>query len=574
MRLIHRLRDLVVELRRRHVVRVAVVYMIVAWAIVEVASTVFPTLQIPEWTVRFVTLMAVLGFPAAIVLAWAFELTPDGVTRTPPRGGTPEVSPGRSSPGVTAAVREPDAGDLGPSIGVLPFANLSADPDNEYFSDGITEDLIAQLARIRGLRVISRTSMMGYKGTTKNLPTIGRELGIASVLEGSVRRAGKRVRIVAQLVDAKSDDHLWSGTYDRDLDDIFEIQTEVTREIVRELTGSLELELDVPVEAPRGDPTAYDTYLRGREAMNRRTPAGLRRSVDLFEESLRHDPSLARALAGLGEASFLLGIYGAAPPHEVMPRAREAARRAVEADPGLPGPRATLASIRAIYDLEWADAEAGFRTALELTPGSAVTHHWFAAHVLTPLSRLDEARASLERALALDPLSPAIRTSAALLDHFDGRYGDAVSAFRRLVEERPEFGAAHTFLGRVLLLVGRAEEAVVELERAGARTGDAVESVAALGRALATVGREGEARDLLRELESRAGREWVSPARVAEVYLALGEPERALDQLERALDERAPDLVWLDVAPEFAELRPSPRFRDLRARLFRNAARP
>lgn len=586
MPLIRRIRDLAVELRRRHVFRVAVVYVVAAWAIVEVTSTIFPTLEIPAWTVRFVIVMAVLGFPVAIILAWAFELTPDGVTRTPAPGDGARSLPDHpdsghrsaagaegSDDGVITTVAEPGREPLppppaGPSIGVLPFANLSADPENDYFSDGITEDLIAQLARVRSLKVISRTSMMSYKGTAKTVRTIGRELGVTSVLEGSVRRAGNRVRIVAQLVDAASDDHLWSGTYDRDLDDIFALQAEVAREITKELEGPLELGPDASGEARRGDPAAYDLYLRGRHAMRRRTPAELRRAVGLFEASLRRDPSLAPALAGLGEARFLLGVYGAIAPHEAMPRAREAARGAIEADPRAAEPLATLASIRAMYDLEWAEAEVDFRTAIEVAPGHAVTHHWFGAHLLTPLSRHEEARASLDRALELDPISPAIRVSAGLLDHFGGRAEQAVSVFRRLVETEPEFGAAHYFLGRGLLLVGRPEEAVAELERARLHTDDAVEPLAALGRALAAVGRERAARELLRDLEARARREWVSPVRIAELHVGLDQPERALDELERALDARAVDLVWLDVAPEFDDLRDWPRFRALRARVF------
>jgi adenylate cyclase len=330
------LRNFLAELKRRRVIQVAVVYAVAGFAVIEAADVILPRLQIPDWTVTLVVVLIVLGFPIALVLAWAYDITPEGVQRTEPLSPGGEAADGEEP--AAAAVSEPPEGRR--SIAVLPFVDMSPEHDQEYFSDGISEELINALTKLEGLRVAARTSAFAFKGANQSIQTIGEKLKVETVLEGSVRKAGNRLRITAQLVNVSDGYHLWSEQYDRELDDVFAVQSDISRNIVDVLKVKLVGEEGPPaITLPSGDPRAYELYLKGRYQWNKRTGAGLKKAIEYFERAIEGDPNNAPAYAGLADSYAILGIYGAIPPNVAMPKAREAALKALEIDANLGGRR-------------------------------------------------------------------------------------------------------------------------------------------------------------------------------------------------------------------------------------------
>jgi TolB-like protein/Flp pilus assembly protein TadD len=541
-----RVSSLLAELKRRHVLKVVGAYLVAAWVVIEVSSTVLPELYFPQWVLRLIIALAAAGLPVVVVVSWVFDLTKAGIVRTD-------------------AVREadlplPPPPDRGPSVAVLPFVNLSADPENEYFSDGITEDIIARLSGVEGLRVISRTSAMRYRNTDRNLREIGRELAVKTVLEGSVRRAAGRVRIVAQLIDAAADDPLWSEAYDRDLEDIFAIQTDVAHRIA----GALEARLPgaEPSEQPETTVEAYELYLKGRYAWNQRTPTSLRRSVELLEAAVAADPEYALAYAALADAYLTLS-YGIAAPKEVMPKAESAASRALELDPSLAEGLGARATVRALYRWDWDSAERDFRRAIELDPQYPTARAWYALNGLAPGRRFDAAREQLEAARRVDPLSPVIGTCQGILSFFERSYDRAAEELLDVLESDPAFALGHFFLGQVRTEQDRHDEALAVLGRAVELTAGSAETTAALGYAQARAGDVEAARELVGELEARSDDGYVSGVHLAQVHIGLGESTVAQDWLERAMGDRASELAWLAVRPVFDPLSDEPRFRKL-----------
>jgi TolB-like protein/Tfp pilus assembly protein PilF len=545
------------ELKRRHVFKVGATYAVVAFVVIQAAELLVDALSLPAWALPFITVLAILGFPLALVLAWAFELTDQGVRRDGEEASG-QVVPERGG----AAQRTFAESDR--SVAVLPFANLSGEEDNEYFSDGITEDIITGLSRVRDLHVISRTSVMQYKGSTATVWEIAEELGVATVLEGSVRRAGGRVRISAQLIDARQDRHLWVETYDHPFEDVFTIQSDVARHIAHALAAELSPEERERIGArPTKDVEAYDLFLKGRHLWSRRTRDGLDKSIGYYRRSLDRDPDFALAEAGLADSQVTLGLYGHEPPHEVMPRAREAATRALALDPRLAEALTSLASVRSIYDWDWEDAERDFRRAIDMHPQYPVAHHWLASHVLTPLGRFEEARASTLRALELDPLSAPVATSLGMICLYSGRCDVALDELTQVVDLHDRFGMAFFFQGLAFEDVERMDEAVASLEKADTLTGGSSEVRASLAHACAKAGDVGRARTLLESLERRFEEHYGSPALLAQIHLGLGDRERALDLLEQAAEMRAVDMIWLGVRPVYRPLADDERFRSL-----------
>lgn len=538
--------SLLAELKRRHVLRVVGAYLVAAWVVIEVSATVLPELLFPPWALRLIIALAAAGLPVVVAVSWVFDLTKTGIVRTD-------------------AVREadpplPPPPDRGPSVAVLPFANLSADPENEYFSDGITEDIIARLSGIEGLRVISRTSVMRYRDTDRSLREIGRELAVKTVLEGSVRRAAGRVRIVAQLIDVATDDHVWSEVYDRDLEDIFTIQTDVAHRIADALQARL------PSAEASGERQtsveAYELYLKGRYAWNQRTPASLRRSVDLLEAAVEADPDYALAYAALADAYLTLS-YGIAAPTEVMPKAEYAAGRALELDPLLAEGLGARATVRALFRWDWDSAERDFRRAIELKPQYSTARAWYALNGLAPRSRFDAAREQLEAARRVDPLSPVIGTCQGILSFFERSYDRAAEELLGVLESDPMFALGHYFLGQVHTERDRHADALAVLRRAVELTAGSAETVAAMGYARARAGDVVAARELAGELDALTDTGYVSGVHLAQVFVGLGETGAALDWLERAVEDRASELAWLAVRPVFDPLRGEPRFTKL-----------
>jgi len=454
------------------------------------------------------------------------------------------------------------------SVAVLPFLNLSAVPDNEYFADGITEDVIAQLSKIRSLKVISRTSVMAFKKREQSLRDIGAMLSAATLLEGSVRRAGDRVRIVAQLIDAETDQHLWAETYDRKLDDIFAIQSDVALQIATALKAELSPDEQHRIHrGPTRDLQAYQLYLQGRHWFVRHTAEGLRQAVDYFKRAIAKDPDFALAHADLAQAYTELALAsggGLLQPEEGFTLARQSVATALALDGMLSEAHCMLGFLHYVRDFDWGAAEAEFRRALELSPNSADANDLY-GRMLAALGRHDEALPFVTRAQELDPLSHRTDLAAALLRA--GRYEEALPAAEHAVALDPGYGRGHATLGWVYVKLGRVEEGLAELRQGAELTLDDAMFLAQLGEAYALTGREAEARDVLRRLEERSREEYVTPYYFAYVHTGLGEYDKAIDNLEQCLVDHSGGLYGLKASFLFAPLRGHPRFEALLTRL-------
>jgi eukaryotic-like serine/threonine-protein kinase len=447
-----------------------------------------------------------------------------------------------------------------PSVAVLPFQNLSTDPENEFFADGITEDVIAQLSKIRSLRVIGRSSVMRFKGRDQSLREIGLTLDVGTLLEGSVRRAGKRVRIVAQLIDAETDRHRWAETYDRDLTDIFAIQTDVALQIA----GALEAELTQEERArlrrqPTDDLQAYQLYLQAKHCLTRWTKPGLDQAIRYLNEAISRDPGFALAHATLAWVYLDMGIavVGSTPSEEGFERARAAVARALELDPGLAQGHAVLGHLKYVCDYDWAGAEAELKRAIELDPNGGEAYDFYGL-MLSALERYDEAIEMQRQAHAVDPLAHRMDLVTTFLRA--GRYDEAMRAVTRVLEVEPELPLAHLTLGWGRMLTGQPAEGIAAMERAVELASDNTIYLAQLGQAYARVGRVDEARDVLARLEELSRRRYVSPYHMAYVHTGLGDYERALDWLERAYEERTGGVFGVKGSFLFAPLRSHPRF--------------
>ncbi|HEX6616084.1 MAG TPA: protein kinase [Gemmatimonadales bacterium] len=473
-----------------------------------------------------------------------------------------------SAAAFAAALAAPIAGPTrAPSIAVLPFANLSPDPENEYFADGITEDVITQLSKIRSLKVISRSSVMAFRKRDQSPREIGAALDVATLLEGSVRRAGRRVRIVAQLIDVETERHLWGETYDRDLTDIFAIQTDVALQIA----AALETELSPDEKRrlrkePTRDVEAYQLYLLGRQCFHQWTRPGVEQGLRYLEQAVARDPDFALAYAAMGYVYMdaALGVVSGFPPDEAFQRARTVTARALELDPGLAEAHAVLGYLRCACDYDWTGAEIEFKRAIELNPNSGYAHDMYGL-MLAAVERYDEAMTMQRRAHELDPMHHRIDVLTTLLRA--GRHDEALTGLRRLVEIEPGFALAHLTLGWAQLLSGSPDEGIASLERAVSLSPDNTMYQAQLGEALGQSGRAPEARAVLRRLEELSTSQYVSPYHLAYVLTGLGEHEGALDYLERAWEERAGALFGVKGSFLFRPLRRHPRFQALLRRM-------
>lgn len=549
------------ELSRRHVFKIAAAYAAIAFVGIQAADLIFPVLHLPPWAYNGVVYAFLIGAPIVLTLTWIYDLTSEGIQRTAPLdddGNEIAALPDSPTHAVYAAR----------SVAILPFTNLTADQENEYFSDGITEDIIARASRIRDLKVISRTSVMQYKGTQKSVRVIGRELGVAAVLEGSVRRAGERVRVVAQLLDARTDAHRWTDTYDRVLQDIFEIQTDIANQIAGALQTELSPEEMLTVaDQPTENLEAYDLYLRARHEWNRRSVPAIEASVDMLKQVLEMDPKFALAWAGLADAYVSLGVYGARAPSDVMPQVRRAAEEALRINATLGQALAALGSYHAAYDRDFDSAERAFKAAMEMNPQYTTAPQWYALNALVPQRRFAEAEVLLARACELDPVSPIMTTSLAVLEYYSGDYALTVELCDDVIELHPRFSIAWYFKGLGHEQLGQLEEAIAALQKSVELSGGTTETRAGLAHAYALSGREAAARELLASLESDASSHYVSPAFVAQVHVALGDFDRAFALLEKAREVRSVDLIWIGVRPTFAPLRSDARFAVLLASL-------
>jgi TolB-like protein/DNA-binding winged helix-turn-helix (wHTH) protein/Flp pilus assembly protein TadD len=453
------------------------------------------------------------------------------------------------------------------SLAVLPLESLSDDASQDYFADGMTDELITDLGQIRALRVVSRTSVMQYKRARKPLPQIARELNVDAVVEGTVLRDGEQVRITAQLIQASADKHLWAQSYEGDFRNAMALQRRVARAIV----DQIQINLNPREEAALKNvtivpPEAYEAYLKGRYFWNKRTADGLTAAVDHFQHAIEKDPNYAQAYSGLADAYALLGDwqYAVMTPKEALPKAKAAATKALELDDTLGEAHTSLAFCLDVFDWDFESAEREFRRAIELNPAYATAHHWYAWHLIL-LGRNDEAIAEMKRAGDLDPLSLIINADFAellLIAHF---YDESIQQSRKTIALDPTFGLAHNQLAQAYLQEKMNDEAIAELQKAIQLSGGSATCRANLARAYAASGRRAEAGQLLADLKRRTEPVNSHASEIAMIYAALGDRDRGMSWLERGYEERVNPSVLL--RPGFDPLRSDPRFQSLLRRI-------
>ena len=586
-------RNFFAELKRRNVYKVAVAYAVVAWLLIQVATQVFPFFEVPNWAVRLVVLLLILGFPVALILAWAFELTPAGIKRADevaPNESITRVT-GRKLVGLTAALAMIAAGllasqifrskttskaatatsapatvavatpslALDKSIAVLPFVDMSQAKDQEYFCDGISEEILDALAKVEGLRVVARTSSFSFKGKSVDVSEVANKLTVANVLEGSLRRSGNRIRVTAQLI-ARDGFHLWSETYDRELQDVFAVQDEITHAIV----DALKIKLAVALPPARAQPNTegYDLYLQGLFFSNKSSEEALRKSLDLFQRALAKDPKLGHAWTGVAKAwVYLADAY--VKPLDAYPVARDAAAKALALDQNDTEARCYLAESNRVLDWDLAKARAEMSRALRADPNSAIAH-LFLANVLAPAGEWEEAVAHVPEALKLDPLSLTVSNGASgvllLTRHYDEAIAESLRAqtldATYVYRDSPLAGA---YAGKGMYAEALAVEAKIQQPGADTRAGMAM--------VYAKMGRADEARQIAEELKQFAERQYFAADNIALIYAVLGDKDQAFQWLDRATREHSAGLQSLGFLPEVRSLRSDPRFADFLHRI-------
>jgi len=448
-----------------------------------------------------------------------------------------------------------------PSIAVLPFVNMSADPENEYFSDGLAEDLINALTKISELHVVARTSSFVFKGEKTDIREIGQKLNVDNLLEGSVRKVGNRARITAQLIEVKDGYHLWSDRYDRDMEDVFAIQDEITEKIMDKLKVALDVEETKPEEHRPVNFEAYDLYLKGRYCLNK---FEMDKSLAYYQQAIEKDPDYALAYASIAEVYTLLSTgFDILPAKDAMPKAREAAQKALELDPNLAEAYVSLGLVALSYDWDRKATKKYFEKALELNPNSAVAYQWFEFYWTYMMGDLETATAQLERAMELDPLNFLIRIRLGFMDIFGGDQESAINKFEALHDFEPNYLLLYLSLATAYMLKGDYKEAVAygkKMLEAGPR---AVASVGNMGWIYATAGKKEQAYELLAELEERSKEGYVSSFWTALIYLALGEIDKSFAWFEKAYEERDGNMIYITVVPVFGPVKADPRYKQL-----------
>jgi TolB-like protein/Tfp pilus assembly protein PilF len=573
------------ELKRRNVYKVAVAYAVVGWLVIQISSTVLPTFHAPEWVVQTLVVLVALGFPIALVLAWAFEATPEGIKRTEVADAMP-AEPGRKKHawifvvivgaalsvglffiGRFTARNTPAAADNelpAKSIAVLPFDNLSRDPDNAFFAEGVQDEILTRLAKVADLKVIARTSTQKFKSSPENLPDIAKQLGALNILEGSVQKVNDQVRVNVQLINALTNAHLWAEIYDRKLTDIFATESDIAKTIAEtlqaKLTGS---EKTAMSKKPTANTDAYELYLKGRFFWNKRTGADLRKAIEYFNQAIAKDPNYALAYSGLADSYLLLSPYGAAAPKDSVPQAKAAVKRALELDDTLAEAHASSARILSGFDFDSQRAITEFERALELNPNYATAHHWFGAGPLLALGRFDESIVEAKRSIELDPLSMINNADFGNDYYYARRYDEAIAQLRKTIEIEPRFYLAHYYLAQALQMKGQLPEAIAEYRKASELDDDPF-ALALLGQAYARSGQRDDAKKILARLNEEEKSRYVAAYGIAVVFLGMADKNRAMEELARAYRENdGNDIYNIRVDPLLDDLRGDPRFEAL-----------
>ena len=584
------------ELKRRNVYKVAVAYLVVSWLLIQAGSIFFPAFDAPPWVMRTFIIVVIFGFPVALIFSWAFEITPEGIKLES------EIEPnksiarrtGRKIVAVTIALGLVAAGLFvyqlvrsksstpasalsaiitNKSIAVLPFDNLSDDKSNAYFTEGVQDEILTRLAKVSDLKVIARTSTQRFKSAPENLPDIARQLGVANILEGSVQKVGDQVRVNVQLINAMTNAHLWADIYDRKLTDIFAVESDIAKSIADTLRAKLSSSAEhVLASRPTENPEAHELYLRGRYFWNRRTGANLQKAADYFQQAIGKDPAYALAYSGLADCHVLLPAYAelGSNPRDELPKALEAARKAVELDDTLGEAHTSLARALA-SDLQLSPAMSEFKQAIELNPNYATAHQWF-GECLQSQGHLEEALGELKRAQELDPLSLIINSVLGFALDTVGKSDEAIAQLHKTIEIDPNFVNAIGQLGNVLEHRGRLKEAIVEYEKCANSVAPDPIDLANLAAAYFLADRKQEAQQLWGKLKSLSKRQYVPAYSMAVVQLAFGNKDEAIRLLEKSYEDRAPfdsaDLGWILVDHRLDPLRSDPRFKKLITRIF------
>jgi adenylate cyclase len=581
------------ELKRRNVIRMAGLYLVGAWLVVQVAGTVLPMFGAPEWLPRTIVVLVAIGFVPAVILSWVFELTPQGLKRdedvAPEQSIAPQtgrrmdrmiivvlvlalgyfafdkfvLAPRREVALVASAAPNDSKSVINvKSIAVLPFLNLSADKNDEYLSDGMTEELINVLAKVPGLRVPGRTSCFAFKGKNEQdiFRKVGDQLHVGTVLEGSVRKAGDKLRVTAQLINVSDGYHLWSKDYDGDVKDILNFQSNVAEQVVQALQVQLGTEAARALsKKPTENAEAYRLYLLGRYHFAKFTRAGWTNAIHYFEQALQIDPNYTLALCGLADT------YGWAggqilPGREAWAKEMEFARKALALDPNLA--EAHLSMGTALYSVLGPYAsKKELDRAVELNPNLALAYDQY-GWTFAEMGRFDDAIAAEKKALELDPLNTFLNTDLAFFLYWARRYEESTTQIRKTLELDPNNAFAHSILGWCLIEKGNKAEARAEFQKATSLD-DLPWYISSLGYACAANGDRAKAEQILQDLEELSKQRYVSPANRATVYLGLGEKEKALDWLEKAYEDRDPIFWWIDGDQLYDSLRNEPRFQAL-----------
>jgi TolB-like protein/Flp pilus assembly protein TadD len=573
------------ELKRRNVYKVAVAYAIVGWLLVQIATQVFPFLEIPTWIVRLVIVLVAAGFPIALVIAWAFELTPEGIKRTEdidlaasarqPRkytwifvvvvGAALSVGLffiGRYTGRTTASA----AGTELPakSIAVLPFESLSEEKGNAYFAEGIQDEILTRLAKVADLKVISRTSTQHFKSAPDNLPQIAKQLGVTNILEGSVQKANDQVRVNVQLINALTDAHLWAETYDRKLTDIFAVESDIAKTIAEtlqaKLTGSEKTAIS---KKPTENAEAHELYLKGRFFWNKRTAVDLRKSIEYFNQAIEKDPGYAQAYAALAQSWKLLPAFNGGAPNDCFPQAEAAAKKALALDDTSSTAHAALASLKGLNGFDYPGAIAEYERTLQLNPNDATTRQWFANDALANVGQTEREIAELKRAVELDPLSLVINSNLGVAYIHAGRLDEAIAQLGKTVELDGTFYYARYNLAQALELKGLIPEATAEYQKTMSMTEDPV-PLGMLGRLYASHGQKDEALKILQRLRQNREQRYTAAYSLALIYVGLGDRNEALNWLEQGYREHDGfNIGPIRIDPLLAPLHGDPRFEAL-----------
>ena len=480
---------------------------------------------------------------------------------------TSRVSAAEPSPGEHAIAEPPQQKTPVKSLAVLPFRSPLSAPEHEYLGLGIADALITRLGGLRQIAVRPTVSVRKYVSAEASLEVIGRELGVESILEGSIRLAGERIRVTVQLIGVRDGSELWAEKFDERFTDVFAVEDRVSERVAEALKIKLsQADKELLRKRYTVNPDAFQSYLKGRYYWNRRTRDGIKKGIEHFDNAIEQDPLYALAYTGLADCYSLMSMHGVLQPREAFTRAKAAAIRALEIDDQLAEAHASLAYANLYYEWDWAAAENGFRRSIDLSPNYATAHHWYHEYLVLR-GRIDEATVEINKAQELDPLSPAINAALVLPLLNSGKYDQGVTALKRVIALDPGFYRGHFFLGIAYTLMGLYEMAFAELRDAVTLSENSTRAVAVLGWAYAVAGKQDQARAIIDELQRRMHDSYVPPYGMAIIWTALGEKNKALDWLEKGYDRRDEYLTRLGIAVELNSLRSDPRFRDLLERV-------